>query len=90
MSLIGASTTKYIVGFFGPKKTQIGLHSLNVLANVITIALIGGLTRSYEAFVIGRMMLGFGLGLGLSKSWGFQTNIMIGTLLALSLIEKLV
>lgn len=64
-ALISGLLTQIFITKFGRQRCLIITQVLNIVGS-LTIALGGGLSGSYEAIIIGRFVVGFGLGLGLS------------------------
>ena len=62
----GSLAVSQILRILSRKQTMILLNCLFIAGNIIVSAG-SGPTGSYEAFMIGRLVAGFGIGLGISK-----------------------
>lgn len=63
--MISGLVSKFIIDKLGRKKSGILTQCFNIVAN-LAIALGGGIGKSYEVMIVGRLILGCSFGLGLS------------------------
>uniref|UniRef100_F6UQH1 Major facilitator superfamily (MFS) profile domain-containing protein n=2 Tax=Ciona intestinalis TaxID=7719 RepID=F6UQH1_CIOIN len=66
-AMFGGLATKFLLGWFSPKRVMQMGHVVSLLS-ILVMALITGLTGSYEVLIIGRFLTGIGAGVSYNLS----------------------
>ncbi|XP_078483270.1 solute carrier family 2, facilitated glucose transporter member 1-like isoform X3 [Ciona intestinalis] len=66
-AIFGGLATKFLLGWFSPKRVMQMAHVVSLIS-ILIMALITGLTGSYEVLIIGRFLSGIGAGVSYNLS----------------------